>query len=98
MTCCGKAKNIVHGFATLGRDAVVGENKYEFTDDRIRECQECDSGTWLTWKEYAKFVIGKLPKRENAKGRKLFCMECKCFAPAAARSPSKKCKLDKWES
>ncbi len=49
MACksCKKAKNIVHGFATLGRDVIKGENKYEFTDSRVRICQKCDKRYWI---------------------------------------------------
>lgn len=42
MACCGKAKNIAKGFATLAVDTVLRVNKYEFTDTRIRICQKCD--------------------------------------------------------
>jgi len=113
MTCCGKAKNIVRGYANLAIDKATGENKYEFTDSRIRTCHGCDKSTWLTWTEYYDWLkaqgvvniiknfddlskLPELPKKENRKGTKLFCMICKCFIPAAARVPEKKCELGKW--
>lgn len=98
MGCCGKAKNIVRGFGNLAVDKISGQNKYEFTDARVKVCLECAERTWLTWKEFAKAVIGKLPKQEYIEGRRLFCKECNCFIPAKARVPDEKCSLNKWES
>jgi len=37
-----------------------------------------------------------LPKRENHKRAKLFCVKCKCFIPAKARLKYEKCILNKW--
>ena len=54
MGCCGKAKNIVRGFATLGRDVVIGKNKYEFTDSRVRVCQKCMQNEWRGRKLFCK--------------------------------------------
>jgi len=49
MACsgCGKnviktAKNIVTGYTNLARGV-----KFEFTDDRVRECQKCDRSYWV---------------------------------------------------
>ena len=49
MACksCKKAKNIVQGFATLAVDKITGVDKYEFTDVRVRICQNCDSNYWI---------------------------------------------------
>ncbi len=47
MGCCGKAKNIVHGFKTLAVDKVTRANKYVFTDSRVRICQKCDERKWI---------------------------------------------------
>jgi len=46
-------------------------------------------------------MLSKLPKYElDSKRRSLFCRICKCFVPAAARVPNKKCfhpQGNKWE-
>jgi hypothetical protein len=47
MACCGKAKNIVHGFSTLVVDKIKRADKYEFTDSRVRECQVCKDNNWI---------------------------------------------------
>ena len=85
MGCCGKAirkgKNIVKGYTALA----VGK-KYEFTDGRVRECQQCDWSTWMSGLEYAVWLakhgievlvnfdqlekLPMLPKYEQSKGRR----------------------------
>ncbi|MCK4959193.1 MAG: hypothetical protein KAT00_07325 [Planctomycetes bacterium] len=112
MGCCGgkvkTAKNIATGFVNLSRG-----KKYEFTDDRIRECHKCDDCTWLTKLEYAEWLakhgidvlknfddltaLPPLPKKEYRKGAGLYCRLCKCFIPAKARNKEKKCPLNRWE-
>ena len=47
MSCCGKNKiqkavNIAKGFTALATG-----KKYEFTDSRIRVCQQCEDNYWL---------------------------------------------------
>lgn len=84
MTCCGKtirkAKNIAVGYTNLARG-----KKYEFTDARIRMCQQCDEQTWMSKTEYAAWLLRhgikvltnfsqleklpKLPKYEHGPGR-----------------------------
>ncbi len=113
MGCCGGIGHIVFGYQRLLFDTIGGENKYEFTDGRIRICWRCKESTWLTWVEYDAWIekhcafrflrsledlktLPKLPKAEYRKGTKLFCRLCKCFVPAAARVPEKKCPLGKW--
>lgn len=53
MGCCGKnIKNIAMGYTFLA----VGV-KYEFTDSRVRICQQCDSNTWMSAVEYATWLV-----------------------------------------
>ena len=46
MGCCGKGikkvKNIAKGYVALARNV-----KYEFTDDGVRKCQECEHNYWI---------------------------------------------------
>ena len=82
MGCCNKAKkltakarNIVKGYTAL----IVGK-KYEFTDGRVRKCQQCakdDDGGYRL-------------------GRTLWCSVCKCLIPAKARVEEEKCPKGKW--
>ena len=89
MGCCGgttkktvrQIKDIVTGYANLARN-----KKYEFTDDRVRDCQECDEQTWLTKTEYDAWLLRngikvltnftqleklpKLPKHEQSNKRR----------------------------
>ncbi len=85
MGCCGKTiekvKNIAIGYSNL-----VADIKFEFTDDRVRTCQKCDENTWLSGKEYTKWLLEngikvithlteleklpKLPKHELNKKRR----------------------------
>jgi hypothetical protein len=81
------------------------------TDERTRICQQCEKSTWLRKADYFAFIIKhlsgaimhfedlsklpELPKEGNDKGKKLFCMLCKCWVPAAART-DKVCKLGFW--
>lgn len=99
MGCCGstikKVRQIATGYVNLARG-----KKHEFTDDRVRACQECDESTWLTKAEYGKWLVKHgvgilrnredlaalpmLPKEENGRGKGLYCRICKCFVPAKA--------------
>ena len=47
MTCCGKIKNITKGYTKLVTDTVGLTEKYEFTDERVRMCQNCDKNYWI---------------------------------------------------
>lgn len=78
MGCCGKARNIVKGFAALATG-----KKYEFTDDRVRICQECDRNKW--W-------FGLLFCREC----KCFVPAKARVPPGEAEAEDEKCPLDKW--
>jgi len=87
--------------------------KYEFAHGRIRICHGCEKQTWLTGMEYLKWLkdngvefiknldqlekLPELPGGERGPGKKLFCKVCKCFVPAAAYVPDKKCPLNKWD-
>ena len=80
MSCCGgkiirKTGNIIKGNVAL----LIGI-KYEFTDNRIRICQQCtkdkDGGYWI--------------------GRTLWCKICKCLIPAKARVEDEHCPKGKW--
>jgi len=88
MTCCGKAKSVLK----QGRDIATGfvnlsvGKKYEFTDDRIRACQQCDEQTWMSAKECTNWLakngikiltnftelekLPKLPKQEQDEKRR----------------------------
>ncbi|HUV42111.1 MAG TPA: hypothetical protein VMW23_10020 [Sedimentisphaerales bacterium] len=70
MSCCGKAKavldqgkSIVVGYARQGKSIAVGYArhaagvKYEWTDDRIRTCWDCEMQTWMTGNEYAAWLL-----------------------------------------
>ena len=82
MGCCGKAEKILK----VGTSIVIGYTnlargkKYEFTDSRIRICQQCKPpkghNYWI--------------------GRTLWCSICKCYIPAKARVKDEKCPLGKW--
>ena len=56
MTCCGKTirkvGSIAVGYANLARG-----KKYEFTDDRIRSCHNCDEQTWMSAAEYTAWLL-----------------------------------------
>lgn len=64
MGCCGKAKQIVEGYVNLVRG-----KKYEFTDDRVRVCQKCESNYWIKrtlWCSICKcFIPPKARVKEN---------------------------------
>lgn len=50
MTCCGKTiSNIATkaGHIATGLTNLAMGIKYEFTDDRVRACQQCDKNYWL---------------------------------------------------
>lgn len=108
MSCgCTKIKNIIVGNANL----YFGK-KFEFTDVRIRKCQACEYGTWITAAEYTKWlrahgidvlkniadltVLPDLPAQNYKPGSKLFCRKCKCHIPAKARVSEENCPLNKW--
>lgn len=68
MGCCGgtikKARQIAEGYTNL----VMGK-KYEFTDDRIRACQQCDDHYWIGRKLFCSickcFIPAKARVEEN---------------------------------
>tara|TARA_Y100000310_G_scaffold262600_1_gene272309 strand:- start:68 stop:340 length:273 start_codon:yes stop_codon:yes gene_type:complete len=69
MGCCGKtikaiknAPNIVKGFTALA----IGL-KYEFTDDRIRACQQCDQNCWLARSLWCKKCDCFVPAKARVK-------------------------------
>ncbi len=88
MACCGKKiKHIAQGYTSLAIEKTTGKEvfKYEFADDRIRECHKCDEQTWLSEAEYAAWllknskkilrnfddlsILPQLPKQEQSKSR-----------------------------
>jgi len=81
MGCCGKIKNIAIGYVNQIRGI-----KYEFTDRRVRTCQQCDYNTWMSAAEYAAWLLRhgievltnfdqleklpRLPKQEQSRSRR----------------------------
>ena len=71
MGCCGgaksvltRAKHIAIGYANLVRGS-----KYEFTDSRIRICQECEKNYWIgrsLWCSLCKCYIPAKARVEKA--------------------------------
>jgi hypothetical protein len=53
MGCCDKTKSTVRRVAKKAANIVKGNIramravKYEFTDDRVRECQNCEQNYWI---------------------------------------------------
>ncbi len=41
-------------------------------------------------------ILPELPKQVYKKKTKLFCMVCKCFAPAKVREEKNSCPMNKW--
>jgi hypothetical protein len=86
--------------------------RHEKGESRQRICMECPYQTWLTKGFYLTWLaknitvitthiedlttLPDLPKEENAPGKKLFCVKCKCWIPAKTRAIDSKCPLDKW--
>ncbi len=69
MSCCGKTikkvKNIAIGYSNL-----VADIKFEFTDDRIRACQQCDKNYWIgksLWCSICKCFIPAKARVEDEK-------------------------------
>ncbi len=66
MGCCGakKVQQIATGYINLARG-----KKYEFTDDRIRACQECEFNYWISKKLFCSickcFIPAKARVKEN---------------------------------
>jgi hypothetical protein len=86
--------------------------RYHMAEVRKAICRKCDKHTWMTDFEYLVWlkehgievvkhfedltVLPELPKADYAKGKKLFCMLCKCWLPAKAAAENEQCPLDKW--
>ena len=70
MACCGKAKNIVHGFAVLAGDKITGVNKYEWTDSRVRVCQKCEDNNWIGRRLICKFCGCFIPAKARVPDEK----------------------------
>jgi hypothetical protein len=65
MGCCGKAKQIVEGYSNLARGV-----KYEFTDSRVRTCQNCERNYWIAktlWCSICKCFIPAKARVADAK-------------------------------
>ena len=72
MTCCkktksvlSKGKNIATGFTALARGI-----KYEFTDSRVRLCQDCPDNYWIKktlWCSICKCFIPAKARVESEK-------------------------------
>jgi len=47
--CCGKAKTVIKKGKNIaiGYTNLVRGKKYEFTDGRVRTCQQCDQNYWI---------------------------------------------------
>ena len=74
MGCCGGAKkkavNIAKGYVALAR-----KKKFEFTDDRVRTCQDCDYRKWLgktLWCKICKCYVPAKARVEDEKCPKDF--------------------------
>lgn len=86
--------------------------RHERGEQRQRICMDCEYQTWLTKSFYLSWLaknlkvitthiedlttLPDLPKEENASGKKLFCMKCKCWIPAKTRALDAKCPFNKW--
>ena len=72
MGCCGKTKRVIK----IGRNIATGFTrlaagvKYEFTDDRVRKCQQCEKNYWLgktLWCSICKCFIPAKARVKDAK-------------------------------
>ncbi len=117
MVCCGKSKavrRIARGYLDYGLRALFrtsGEASEKATE-RIATCHPCDYGTYMTKRDYVKWIKGHgvevvrhiddltalpmLPKQSDALGRSLFCRLCKCWIPAKAYSKDETCPKGYW--
>jgi hypothetical protein len=57
-----KAKNIV-----LGNVRLLRGEKYEFTDDRVRTCQHCESNYWIARSLWCKICKCFVPAKARVK-------------------------------
>ena len=89
MSCCGKAKSVIGKAKNIavGYSRLATGKRYEWTDDRIRVCQQCEKNTWMSRSEYAGWlfshgikvltnlddlsVLPMLPKYELGEGRRV---------------------------
>ncbi len=98
--CCGKAKNILRGFAALAELKLTNNDPPEFAQKRIEICLKCDHRTWLNVMKWGIGFIkdGDLPVNhiENPY-HVMWCSKCKCCITAKALVESEICPMDKWD-
>jgi len=86
--------------------------RHEQGEARQRICMACHNQTWLTKTFYLQWLaknmlvitthiedltqLPDLPKEENSKGKKLFCIKCKCWVVAKTRAKDSVCPIGKW--
>lgn len=74
MSCCDKKviKKLVHKAANIvkGNVRVLTGKKYEFTDDRIRACHECDEQYWLGRSLWCKICKCYIPAKARVEEEK----------------------------
>ena len=70
MSCCGKAGNIIQGFTRLATDKVGLTEKYEFTDGRIRACQQCEKNYWIGRKLFCSICKCYIPAKARVTDEK----------------------------
>lgn len=86
--------------------------RHEQGEARQRICMSCEYQTWLTKGFYLSWLaknmlvitthiedltmLPDLPKEENGKGKKLFCVKCKCWIVAKTRAADASCPIGKW--
>lgn len=70
MACCPKNAvqkgiNIVKGFTALATGI-----KYEFTDDRVRECQKCEKNYWVGRRLFCSICKCFIPAKARVENEK----------------------------
>jgi hypothetical protein len=88
--------------------------RYHMAEVRKAICRKCEKHTWLYASEYMEWIkqngievfknladltaLPELPRADYVKGKKLFCMICKCWIPAKAEVNNEQCPLNQWET
>ena len=91
MGCCGKTTTKVNAKAkhiAVGHINLAGGKKYEFTDDRIRACQECNDNYWIGRRLFCLFRLHRF-------GRALW-PDPDAFVPTLAAVEKNECFLGNW--
>lgn len=93
MGCCGSiiktTKNIAVGHSRLTTDFIGLAPKYEFTDSRVRICQQCEKNFWIGRNLFCLMFLRRV-------GRTLW-PDPEAFIPARARVEDEHCPLKKWQ-